>query len=148
MRKKQLILALSATLIAFIYFGISKKPELRQIYINNTALKVEVAETPKSHMKGLMFRKSLPQDQGMLFIFEDSRKHSFWMKNTKIPLDMLWINSDSKIVHIQHSAPPCQENPCVLYSSTEPANYVLELNGGWAIEHSVTVGDSVDLSSL
>jgi len=89
---------------------------------------VEIADEPGEWGQGLMFRESLPEDAGMLFIFPDETLRSFWMKNTLIPLDIIFISTDLEIVHIAHAI-PCETDPCASYSSLFPAQYVVEING-------------------
>ena len=76
-----------------------------------------------------MYRDSLPRQSGMLFVFESEHKHGFWMKNTLIPLDMIWINRDSRIVDIK-TATPCVSDPCPTYQPIADSLYVLEINAG------------------
>jgi hypothetical protein len=114
------------------------------VEINGHVIRAEIADSPKEQALGLMFRKSLPENSGMLFLFEQDAKHSFWMKNTKIPLDIIWINSRKEIVHIEHSVPPCPESPCLSYRPLANARYVLETNGGWTIKNGVKTGDTVN----
>lgn len=94
----------------------------------------ELADTPFKRAQGLMFRDSLPDDRGMLFIFGEAQPWTFWMKNTKLPLDIIWLNEQKKIVHIEANVPICTlvGNACPQYQSNEPAMYVLELRGGRA----------------
>lgn len=101
----------------------------------------EAARTPQERAYGLMFRTSLPDNHGMLFIFDREERVSFWMKDTLIPLDMIFIDADKKIIHIEKNAPPCKNDPCPVYPSTLPAKYVLEVNGGWGEKNGVMVGD-------
>ena len=109
---------------------------------------IEVARTPEEKAKGLMYRTSLPQDQGMLFVYDKPVMLSFWMKNTLIPLDIFFIGSDLKIKTISENTPPCiPETVCPTYSSSEPVQYVLELNGGAAAWQKIRVGDSVIISN-
>lgn len=116
-------------------------PEGRQrIMIKEHPLFVEVVQTDEERMKGLMFREQLPEDQGMLFVFEFSRIQSFWMRNTFIPLDIAFIDSEGKIVDIQHMEPIDESKN---YISAAPALYVLETNAGWFERHGVKVGDMV-----
>ena len=93
-----------------------------------------------------MFRKSLPQNQGMLFIFEDEQPRAFWMKNTLIPLDMIFIDANWRIVKLIKNAEPCKEDPCPTYDSERPAKYVLEVNAGQIKEKEVKVGARVQTS--
>lgn len=116
-------------------------PEGRQrIVIGKNNLFVEVVQTDEERMKGLMFREELPEDQGMLFVFEFSRIQSFWMRNTFIPLDIAFIDAEGKIVDIQHMEPIDESKS---YVSAAPALYVLEVNAGWFKRHGVKVGDMV-----
>ena len=108
--------------------------------IDNNKIYVEVAKTPAEQEQGLMFRNELSEDAGMLFVFDDVSQKNFWMKNTLIPLDMIFIDKNKKIVSIQ-SAVPCEEDPCVVYAS--PAQYVLEVNQGYAEHPGIKEGDVV-----
>ncbi len=102
------------------------------ILSDGKVLQIEVVRTPAERARGLMFRSSLPEDQGMLFIFERSEKHSFWMKNTLISLDIIWMDSQKRIIHIQPQVPPCKQDPCPLYGPPGKSLYVLEVNAGIA----------------
>ena len=115
--------------------------------ISNTALPVyiDVADDPQELTRGLMFRKNMESNNGMLFVFEDSANRSFWMKNTFIPLDVIFIDNNLRIVDIKENVQPClQENPCPSYSSIHPAKYVLEVNGGFVKENRIKIGDMLD----
>ncbi|GKS59085.1 hypothetical protein YTPLAS18_26120 [Nitrospira sp.] len=94
----------------------------------------ELADTPFKRAQGLMYRESLPDDRGMLFIFGESQTWTFWMKGTKLPLDIIWLDEQKRIVHIEANLPTCSlpGNDCPQYQSNEPALYVLELRGGRA----------------
>ncbi len=105
---------------------------------------VEVASTPEERRIGLMNRTFLAESDGMLFVFERPTVQNFWMKNTLIPLDMLYLDENRKIVRITHNAQPCKVENCPLYSSFEPAQYVLEINGGQANMLGISVGDEVE----
>jgi uncharacterized protein len=103
---------------------------------------VEVADDQDETMRGLMFRKHLPWNAGMLFVFYDEEPRTFWMKNTLIPLDMIFVDSNLKIVDIKENVPPCaQGDECPLYPSRERAQYVLEVNAGFVQENSIKIGD-------
>jgi len=110
------------------------------------SFQLEIAATPAEHQKGLMNRQSLPADQGMLFVYQQPQPLSFWMKNTLIPLDMIFISSDKKVVSISHDAQPCSETPCLSYKSKRPAQYVLEINGGLCQEKGIKEGIEVDFN--
>jgi len=104
---------------------------------------VEIARTQEEQARGLMYRPSMPQDHGMLFLFPDETDHAFWMKNTYIPLDMIFIGGDGRIAGIHPKATPLSEAPI---SVGRPAKWVLEVNGGWAEKHGVAAGDTVALT--
>lgn len=107
---------------------------------NDYLLNVELAKTSKQAARGLMNRKSLPKDQGMLFMFGKEDKFSFWMKNTLIPLDMIFIDKNGNINHIHSNARPLDET---LITSPKKAYAVLEINGGQSDEWGIKVGDKV-----
>jgi uncharacterized membrane protein (UPF0127 family) len=109
------------------------------------AVDVELARTDPERRNGLMDRASLPEDGGMLFIFDESTVQSFWMKNTLIPLDMLFIDDEGMIVGVVESA-----EPRTLTERTvgKPSRYVLEVNGGWCRAHGVRAGDRVRFENV
>ena len=106
---------------------------------------VEIADTDATREHGLMDRTEMAADHGMLFVFQDDIPRAFWMKNTKIPLDMLYFDADRRLVSVQHNVPPCTADPCPAYSSGAPARYVLELNGGEARKIGVMAGDEMEI---
>ena len=102
---------------------------------------VEIADTREKQALGLMYRDSMPADHGMVFIFLDEAPRSFWMKNTRIPLDIMYFNKGLELVSISADTPPCRTRRCPSYPSAAPAMFVLELNAGVASGLGVTVGD-------
>ena len=102
---------------------------------------VEVPDDLEESMRGLMFRKHLPGNAGMLFAYYDEKPRTFWMKNTLIPLDMIFVDGSSKIIEIKENVPPCAQDECPTYPSKEPAQYVLEVNAGFVQEKGIKVGD-------
>lgn len=106
---------------------------------------VEVATTQQEWAYGLMFRTHMAADHGMLFVFPDSELRSFWMKNTLIPLDMLFFDANRKLINIAADVPPCKVVNCPTYNSSAPAKYVLELNGGIAAKLGIKPGDSFSI---
>jgi uncharacterized membrane protein (UPF0127 family) len=95
-----------------------------------------------------MFRSSISPDRGMLFIFPDVDVHSFWMKNTLIPLDILWIDESRTVVHVERNVPPCKADPCPSYPPKSAAKFVLELGAGQAAAHGLNVGDRLVISGI
>ncbi|HYO57276.1 DUF192 domain-containing protein [Archangium sp.] len=106
---------------------------------------VEVAATPETRTRGLMWRKELPAGQGMLFIFPEEEVQGFWMRNTLIPLDMLFINSAGKIVGIVERAEP---RTLTSRSVGVPGRYVLEVPGGWCQANGITRGGTARFQGL
>ena len=115
------------------------------VYVKDKPFRVEVAESEEQHARGLMHRRALPAGTGMLFVFADEDYRSFWMKNTLIPLDMIFINGDRLVVDLVRRAPPCRADPCPSYTSAYPARYVLELAGGTAERLGLEPGDKIFL---
>jgi uncharacterized membrane protein (UPF0127 family) len=113
------------------------------IYVQEKPFRVEIADTPEKHARGLMFRRCLKSDYGMLFVFAEEDIRSFWMKNTLVPLDMVFLNSDRQVVDLFDGVPPCRHDPCPSYTSALPARYVLEVAGGTAKKLKVKIGDRV-----
>lgn len=104
-----------------------------------------IADTPDEREVGLMHRDSLPENEGMLFLLDDEEVVGFWMKDTLIPLDIIFIDKDWKIVNIRHSAQPCTAEPCESYFSDSPVRYVLEVNAGFTQRYGISEGASVRL---
>ena len=115
------------------------------IYIQGKPFLAEIADTPEKQAMGLMFRRQIKDDYGMLFIFSEEDTRSFWMKNTLIPLDIIYLNSSRQIVDMYCSVPPCCADPCPSYISKFPARYVLEINGGLAKKLKIKIGDKIFL---
>ena len=106
---------------------------------------VEVVSTPADRERGLMFRKSMASNAGMLFVYPNEGPVSFWMKNTLIPLDMLFLKADGSIAHIAHNAVPLDETPI---DSGAPVTAVLEVNGGTANALGIKEGDRIESAAL
>lgn len=106
---------------------------------------VEVADTPAKRELGLQYRRDLAVDRGMVFLFPGESEHSFWMKNTPIPLDMIFINKDRRIVGIVERAVPFSTDSRSVPGSSQ---FVLEINGGLSKAHGIKTGDSVRFQGL
>lgn len=106
------------------------------------AVEVEIAVTPDETQRGLMWRRELPAGKGMLFIFDEEQDHSFWMKNTLIPLDMIYIGADLRVAGVVENAEP---RTLTGRSVGRPSRYVLEVPGGWAAKAGVRAGGKVKL---
>jgi hypothetical protein len=117
-----------------------QRPGLQRIRIDTVTLFVELAQDDEKRERGLMFRESLPENQGMLFIFDIEHRLSFWMRNTFVPLDIAFMDATGVIVDIQQMQPLDETRS---YVSTFPALYAIEVNQGWFKRHGIEVGDRV-----
>lgn len=107
---------------------------------------VELAQNSIEKTKGLMFRKTLEENKGMLFLFDKSARYSFWMQNTFIPLDIIWLDKDKKVVFISENNQPCKWYYCPSIKPTADARYVLEVNGGIINKIGLKIGDELNLT--
>ncbi|RMD66362.1 DUF192 domain-containing protein [Candidatus Pacearchaeota archaeon] len=114
--------------------------EARVCFHSSNCLNVALARTPEQRRKGLMFVESLPRNAGMLFVFERSAKHGFWMKNTLLALDIIWINSSLDVVDFK-TAEPCKSEQCKIYYPNSEAKYVVEASAGFAAKANLKLGD-------
>lgn len=105
-----------------------------------TTIDAAIAETPEQRSLGLMDVRNMPADKGMLFIFEHEEPLSFWMANTPLPLDLIFVNRAMQIVRIHHNAQPYSERQ---FPSGEPAIYVVEVNAGFCIDRDITEGQFI-----
>jgi uncharacterized membrane protein (UPF0127 family) len=105
---------------------------IKVFFSDGRSVTAELAVTDEERSRGLMFRDNVLPGQGMLFVFEEEDLHSFWMKNTLVSLDMLWLGRDRRIIHIARNVPPCAAEPCPTYGPETPALFVLELKAGQA----------------
>jgi len=117
--------------------GLARQTRIR---VAGREVTVEVADTPDARSQGLMHRDSLPEDYGMLFVYPEEQILSFWMRNTRIPLDIAFIDRSGFILEIQHMEPHDDTS----HASRQPAMYALELRSGWFEDHGVEPGDRVE----
>ncbi len=116
--------------------------EKMTVHIGEQSWTVDVAKTLKDRQQGLMLRESLEEGMGMLFIFEEEDFHAFWMKSTLIPLDVIWIGEDEKVVDVQ-TLQPCKTEECPNFRPAKKAKYVLEVNAG---EFEGKVGEQIQIT--
>ena len=137
-------------LVLFLVFSglCQAQTTVPQVCHLNDCATLEVVSKPEDLERGLMYRSSLAPDHGMLFVFTSDDKQQFWMKNMHFSLDILWINSEGRIVYIGENIPACLADPCPVYSPGEAARYVLELNSGYTAAHHWKVGDKLDLKGF
>jgi uncharacterized membrane protein (UPF0127 family) len=118
---------------------------LTTVTLAGKTYRVEIAHTREQRARGLMYRRQMPADHGMLFLFPQPRRMAFWMKNTKIPLDILFFDTRQHLVRAHYRVPPCIAPPCAHYPSGSAATWVLELNGGVAEALKLTPGSRLQL---
>ena len=123
-------------------------PRAEVIFRDKSTVLVEIADTDEKRARGLMFRQTLAPSEGMIFVFDEPGFHPFWMKNTLIPLDMIWLDAEYRILSIAHSVPPCKADPCPSYPHEGAATYVVEVVSGYARRHGLKVGDRVVVKGL
>jgi hypothetical protein len=116
----------------------------RPVCIRDVCFDAEIAVTAAERSRGLMKRDALAKDRGMLFVFPEEGQHAFWMKNTLIELDIIFIAADRRVVSIARRAQPCRKDPCDLYRPEGSAAYVLEIAGGLADAYGFVAGDLVE----
>ena len=148
---------IAAIIILFVFPGILNKENGEEVYymfqkegeltisdstnINKAVIDIEIADTDYDRQLGLMKRVSMEEKQGMLFIFPDDTMQSFWMRNTLISLDMIFINSNKTIVTIHKNTKVLSDQS---YPSSAPARYVLEVSAGFTDKYNILVGDKID----
>ncbi len=134
-----------AALLPFLFVSCQQDLSRTQgprVCFEDACVLVEVAQKEEELARGLQGRTSLPAGSGMLFIFPRDGHYVFWMKDTQVPLDILWIGEDRKVRYIEHNAQPCQADPCPTFDPGTTAAYVLEVNAGYASGHGIEKGDT------
>ena len=131
MKKRIITLIIVVFLIIVLTIVVYNKNSKPTVCFLGKCFEVEIAKTDEEKSRGLMFRESLGEDKGMLFVYDDEGIYVFWMKNTLMPLDIIWINSDFEVVHVEKNVKPCInfEN-CEIFQPSINAKFVLELNSG------------------
>lgn len=135
------ILFLLATSILYLKIDNTKEFKLN---INNKDILIEVVDTEESRNKGLSDRESILKDYGMLFVFDKPDKYGFWMKDMKFPIDIVWLDKNLKIVHIENKVIP--ESYPRVFIPPENSLYVIEFNAGFIEENQLSVGNILDLT--
>jgi len=115
--------------------------------LNNskTKIDIQIANSDFDRELGLMFRKQMDENKGMLFIFPEEARQSFWMRNTLISLDMIFVNALNKVVTIHRNTQTLSDQS---YPSTAPAKYVIEVNAGYCTKHKINEGDKINYTEL
>jgi len=126
-----------------IFPSLYASPVFQEICVKNICIQAEVADTQNKLAEGLMFRKFLDHDKGMLFILGEQGSHNFWMKNLNFPLDIIWINEKKEITEIMKNVSPCGKSPCEAFTAKTRPAFVLEVSAGFAEENNLKAGDKV-----
>jgi uncharacterized protein len=135
-------------LLTFLTLGCTGQPgkdRFVKIYFpDGFSATAELAVTDDKRAQGLMFREEIKEDQAMLFVFEEEDIHSFWMKNMRFAIDILWLDSQRRIVHIENQVPPCSKDPCPSYVPAAAAAFVVEVRAGFAESHRLRLYDRIE----
>jgi uncharacterized membrane protein (UPF0127 family) len=115
------------------------------VTVNNFTLVAAIAETESQKETGLDVRSSMAENQGMLFPFPEEGDHAFWMKGMKFPIDIIWLDANKTVIHIEHSLPPCTGSDlmCPTHDASQKSMYVLETTAGFSDRHSVREGTRI-----
>ncbi len=124
--------------------GQAPRRSAQVFFPDGSAVTAELAVTDAERQLGLMFRPKINDDQAMLFVFEEEGIHSFWMKNMRFSIDILWLDKDRRIVHVEEQVPACAQDPCPSYPTSQPARFVLEIRSGGAAAHKLKLYDRLD----
>ena len=151
MTKKQKIILIGLVLIVLFVLFLPKilhNSQNAQVCFRENCFYAELAMTDAQRTKGLMYIEHLDENKGMLFIFDEENIYPFWMKNTLIPLDMIWISKNNEVVFIEKNALPCQKNICYNIEPNRPAIYMLEINAGMVDKMGISLGDLINLKNI
>ncbi|MFB5645341.1 MAG: DUF192 domain-containing protein [Nitrosopumilaceae archaeon] len=123
------------------------------IKIDDQVLQVQIADTGPARVRGLMFQEQLPYDQGMFFVFDEPGTYSMWMQNMQFSLDMIWFDSEGKIVHIEENVSPCKSaveiQTCTrVNAENEQALYILEVTSGFVKKFGITENSVLEIISI
>jgi uncharacterized membrane protein (UPF0127 family) len=141
--KRRLILLLA--LLTLYSSGQTGKDRFIKVYFaDGFSATTELAVTDDERAQGLMFRDKIDEDQAMLFLFEEEDIHSFWMKNMRFAIDILWLDGERRIVHIEKRVPPCPKDPCPSYVPAAAAAFVLEVQSGFVEKHGLRLYDRIE----
>ena len=116
-----------------------------KVTVNGMVLVADISATNEQRTKGLSVKDALAENEAMLFVFDNEAEHTFWMQNMKFPIDIIWIDADKTVVHIEHSLQPCRSDLlCPTYKPVDDSLYVLETIGGFAEKHDIAKGTRVE----
>ena len=123
------------------------QPIKARIVVNGFAILADVAITDEDQIKGLSIRDQMNESEGMLFVYGEPSRQSFWMKDMKFPIDIIWLNETGSVVHVEENLRPCVPSlECQSFSPNENTQYVLETVAGFAQKHHLKIGTDIDFS--
>lgn len=138
--KFEIIILSGLIIVLFIILYFKKSPtKYTTVKIEDTEIRAEIADTFTERAKGLMFRKTLSEEEGMLFVFNNEDYHGFWMMNMSFPIDIIWINEEKEVVDIVKNVPSCRFS-CTSYKPKGKAMYVLEVSANFTERHDIGIG--------
>lgn len=145
LKKTRILFCSLFVFMLFLFSSVACGKEFVKVFFPDGAvITAELAVTDEERQRGLMYREKINADQGMLFIFEEESIQSFWMKNMNFSIDIIWLDREKRIIHIEHRVPPCPEEPCPTYSSRIPAMYILEIKAGSADKNKLKLYDRLE----
>ncbi len=147
------IVLVSLSILVAISKGYHENGDLKYqgnivVKIKDKPFRMDIAKTSGERKLGLMYKESLDLNEGMIFIYTKEKKYSFWMKNTMIPLDIIWLNKNKNVVHISKNTQPCKQNDCPSIKPNRRAIYVLEINANLSDKLGLSIGDSIEFDII
>lgn len=142
-----IVFAISVFTIVFLRYQ-HQRELIRKVTINSITFNVKIARSAEERAAGLMNVESMPNNEGMFFVYDSEGYRTFWMKDTLIPLDLIFIDDAKRIVDIIPNVQPCEKDPCEMFRSPKGAKYVFEINGGLSKIYGLKIADSVEISGI
>ena len=145
---KWILPILAAGLLILAGLSLFNRPGVHQVYVllpNGQTILADVADSPEEQLVGLFFAESLPEDRGLLLIYEEAGPHRLWTRNIRFPIDMIWLDPSRQIIQVDENVPPCTKDPCPSYGpSDRAALFALEVAAGVAQQHGLLTGVSLE----
>lgn len=150
MRIRLIVTAFLVSIAALPAHGATRGPgpQFARVCFGEKCFMAEVAKTPKERQRGLMERKDFGQSQAMLFVFEQPGRHSIWMKNMVFPIDIVWLDTSRRVVHLEQAVPPCRDLECPSYLPSTSSQYVVEFPSGTVQRTGIQIGNEAQFEIL
>ncbi|MDY6964675.1 MAG: DUF192 domain-containing protein [Halobacteriota archaeon] len=139
-------LSLICLILVSFSIGCLDANEAVRVDIGDVYVDAVIVDSTLERSRGLMFRENLNETEGMLFVYDVESYQKFWMKNMNFPIDIIWIDANMSIVHIEENVPPCEEDDCPTYPPSRPAKYVLEVKANFTKRYDVKIGEMVSFN--